>query len=468
MTPNSHILFLLLSPLIGVLLLPLKPVQRNLFYCLLVLIPVANISLLGYYGEDATPFNVGYLSFSLDRYSIWFCLLLNSCWITTIIYSSDFVKFHFQERAATFFGYFSIAVSLITGTGLSDNLLTLDIFYTFSIPVIYPLVTFRQSEDSTIAGRWYFYSTMGPALLILLPCLIYINQWITPFQNLSIKSITDNDYVASSILFALIVGLSKNCVAPFNSWLPLTSVAPAPVSGLVHSVGAVHTGSIAVLKIIVYLYGYEYMQHLSSSFLKAGWLIYLCGFTALYTAVCAYRTPDLKKRFSYSTVGQVSYVITAGLIGTPSAVFAAMLHIVSHSIAKLNLFFVAGYFNSLYGTVHAPDVGKLIPSNRWLAIPIAFSGLSITGFPLLAGHYGKEMMLWEEFSQHQYAAAAFLLVGSIINFLYIYPVLRAAFRKNTSLEKPSYIPSGLSIAIAINVLLLIMLSFFDHYIVSHH
>jgi multicomponent Na+:H+ antiporter subunit D len=462
MTPlEFRFAFVLLSPLLGVFLLPLKRRNRFLFFFLISLLPIANTFLVLNQGLVSDSIRFGIFSFSLDRFSFLFATLLNVCWLVTIIYASDFVRYHFQKKARTFYGLMSVAVSLITGAGTSDNLFTLYFFYLLSIPAIFPLVTLRDGVESREAGRWYMYSTLGPALLIALPVLFYVGQWFVPFQQVSIRQVTESDTVASLILAGFIVGFSKNCVAPFWGWLPRTSIAPAPVSALIHSVGAVHMGTIAILKIIVYLYGFDYMSRLSLRFEHTGWLIYLCGGTALYTAICAYRSVDLKKRFSYSTVGQLSYVITAGLVGTPGALLGATLHIATHSVAKMSLFFVVGTFNSVYGTVNAKEVAKIIPHVRWLAIPVAISGLSITGFPFLAGYYSKDLMLLEEIAHHQYAAAAFLIAGSVLNFLYIFPVLRAACRKTDGSNfnvKP--IPFGIRLALVANTLLVVALSIF--------
>jgi len=453
--------FVLLSPLLGLLFLPLKRRNRILFFFLIGLIPTVNTILLLRQGLLSDSIRFGMLSFSMDRFSFLFATLLNVCWFVTIIYASDFVRYHFQEKAKQFYGLMSLAVSLITGAGTSDNLFTLYFFYLVSIPAIFPLVTLRDGKESKEAGRWYICSTLGPALLIALPILVYVGQWFVPFQHLSIRQVTESDSIASLILAGLILGFSKNCVAPFWGWLPKTSIAPAPVSGLIHSVGAVHMGTIAILKIIVNLYGYNYMSQLSLRFEHTGWLIYLCGGTSLYTAICAYRSEDLKKRFSYSTVGQLSYVITAGLVGTPGSLLGAALHIATHSVAKMNLFFFAGTFNSVYGTVKAAEVAKIVPHVRWLAIPVAVSGLSITGFPFLAGYYSKDLMLLEEVAHHQYAAAAFLVVGSVLNFFYIFPVLRAACRRTDGSNfTVKTIPLGIRLALIINTLLVIGLSVF--------
>jgi NADH:ubiquinone oxidoreductase subunit 5 (subunit L)/multisubunit Na+/H+ antiporter MnhA subunit len=166
---------------------------------------------------------------------------------------------------------------------------------------------------------------------------------------------------------------------------------------------------------------------LNDHFFETGWLTYLCGLTALYTAYKAWKTTDLKKRFSYSTVGQLSYIITAILLGTDQALLGAVLHIITHSVAKANLFFFAGIAMSLIDTVNASKVAALVTRHRLLGICASIAGLSITGFPFLAGYYSKDTMLLEEIHRHHYAAALFLALGSLMNFIYIWPLLKATF-----------------------------------------
>lgn len=206
---------------------------------------------------------------------------------------------------------------------------------------------------------------------------------------------------------------------------------------------------------------------MNNHFFQTGWLTYLCGGTALYTAYRAWKTPDLKQRFSFSTVGQLSYIITAFLVGTDKTLMGALLHMVSHSFAKLNLFFCAGIFLTSFGSVDGPTVARFAPGRRWIAWIAAISGLSITGFPLLAGFYSKDMMLIEEFKHHHYAAAFFLLLGSMINLVYILPIIRAGFAKRTeTTPQSSPIPWQMALSVLICTVLILGFSKYLYLIMS--
>jgi multicomponent Na+:H+ antiporter subunit D len=262
-----------------------------------------------------------------------------------------------------------------------------------------------------------------------------------------------------------VVGISKNSVFPFHSWLPNTNSAPAPVSGLIHSAATVKMGSIALIKIAVYIFGLDYIRVLTSNFFTGGWLTYLCGLTAIYTAYRALTTDDLKQRFAFSTVGQLSYIILAILIGTRTGVMAAMLHIVTHAIAKSCLFYVAGFYNSVYKTTSVKHIGEIMPNTRFIALVIAICGLSITGFPFLAGYYSKDLMLVEEWHSHYYSSAIFLLLGSIINMFYIIGPVKNAFKKKNPTLIKKKIPFSMLLTFIISIILIIGCNYYVSYLI---
>jgi multicomponent Na+:H+ antiporter subunit D len=362
--------------------------------------------------------------FSLDKYSQLFVVLVNVAWTVCSIYSVDYLKYNFSEKANQFHTHLSLAVAAVLATGLSENILTLILFYTLSGLAILPLLTKFKFKHQSIAFV-YSLNVLIPPLVTILPVSYFLGILLVPFDFLHIKDLNLTDTQASLLLAGFVVFFSKNCVMPFHLWLPRSSFAPAPVSALVHTVGAVQTGTIAILKIGHYVYGDNYLYTLNNDFFKTGWLTYLCGFTAIYTAFRAWKTTNLKERFSFSTVGQVSYIITAILVGTPACTMGAILHIITHSLSKMTLFFNAGILSTTFKATETYEIGKIAPSLPWVTFTTGIAGLSITGFPLLAGYYSKDLMLIEEIHTHHYAAAFFLLTGSFINFLYIYPVIKA-------------------------------------------
>ncbi len=461
-------LIILFSPIFALAFLPVKSKNRDLYYVISVLISISSI-ILSFNCEINTSYSYDPLAFviTIDRFSKIFLILISCTWLISIIYSYEFTKYHFQEKKTEFFVYLNILLAVVMINACAGNLITIFVFYVIGIPLTYPLIKLRDNPASIKAGKDFIKQTLMPSFVIFLPAILITQSLIghgTFDGNGTLGSNNINPMLGGILLFMFIVGISKNSVFPFHTWLPGTNPAPAPVSGLIHSVATVKTGSIALIKIAVYIFGLDYVHLITSNFLTGGWLIYLCGFTAVYTAYKALTTDDLKQRFAYSTVGQLSYIVLAVLIGTKTGIIAATLHIVTHAIAKSCLFYVAGFYNSVYKTTSAKEIGRIMPSTRFIALVIAICGLSITGFPFLAGYYSKDLMLIEEWHSHYYASAIFLLLGSIINIFYIIGPVKNAFKAVDPNFHAKKIPLSMMFTFVISIALIIGSNFYVSYL----
>ena len=82
----------------------------------------------------------------------------------------------------------------------------------------------------------------------------------------------------------------KAAVFPLSGWLPSAGVAPTPVTALLHAVAVVNAGVYALVRLIYYTFGTE--------FLSGSWAQYVVMSAALVTIVygssMALRTPHLK------------------------------------------------------------------------------------------------------------------------------------------------------------------------------
>jgi len=459
-----NLILVILFPIITLVFLPIKKTNRLLFFVLSIISALVCISL-SFKIDLNTNISVPSISFILivDKISRIFLILISCTWLISIIFTYDYGKYNFIEKQCQFFLFINILLSVVMINVCAGNLTTLFIFYTIGIPLTYPLLNIRNTEESKKASSRFIKQTLLPSFLIFLPAIIIteiILGHIDFNTTITLGSKNINPLIGGGLLSMYVIGISKNSVFPFSTWLPGTNSAPAPVSGLIHSVATVKTGSIALMKISIYIFGLDYIHKLTSDFFTGGWLIYLCGLTAVYTAVKAFMTDDLKKRFTYSTVGQLSYIILAILIGTKTGIIGGLLHIVTHAIAKSCLFYVVGFYSSVYSTVSAKQIGKIIPSTRFIAFVIAVCGLSIAGFPFLAGYYSKDIMLIEEWNNHYYASAIFLVLGAIINIFYIIGPVKNAFNAPSSDIVIKPVPLSMMIVYIISIILLIGANFY--------
>ena len=70
---------------------------------------------------------------------------------------------------------------------------------------------------------------------------------------------------AVGLLLGLFVfGAAKAAVMPVHRWLPAAMVAPTPVSALLHAVAVVKAGVFTITKVIVYVFGIDFLFGVST------------------------------------------------------------------------------------------------------------------------------------------------------------------------------------------------------------
>ena len=71
-------------------------------------------------------------------------------------------------------------------------------------------------------------------------------------------------------------------------------------------------------------------------------MLIAASITIVFGSTVALRTPHIKRRFAYSTISNLSYIIFGVAIMTPTGLAAGMLHMIYHAVIKITLFFTAG------------------------------------------------------------------------------------------------------------------------------
>lgn len=465
----------MLLPLLCLIFLPLIELQTSILakkyaklhkIILLIIVAIAillSISLPISQQIYSINFGLFSLKFMCDIYSYFFGILVTVIWFLTNLYAYSYIRIVLRRnRLIKFFQNLSLSIFAVLGGAYSADLWTLFIFYFLLIIFTANLIVQNPSKSSLKAQKIYLITQLGTALLLFLPAIILL-QYLggnIDFVNSSNEVLINNREIATLLLALFIFGIAKNCIFPFGGWITYSTVAPNPVSALLHSVAAVKSGSIAIMKIAVYIFGINYIGELTSNFFTGGWIFYVCGFTALYASYQALKATDIKKRFAYSTTSQLSYIVSSIMIGTPLGIIAAILHIISHSFSKVVLFYIAGIFNGVYKTRNTEQIAKIAPHMKFWIGCLAFAGASIIGFPFLPGSYGKDYMILSELGTHHYAAIIFLIAGSLINILYIYPIVKAAFfNKNPEPIEIKAIPFFMRLAILVGIMLSILMGF---------
>jgi len=437
--PDSLVLIAVIVPFIGALLIPLfgKYPNRREAVTLVTAVALlaAVIGLIAPVLGGARPEVPGIeiapglaLALKVEPLGMLFALVASSLWIVNSIYSIGYMRANDEPRQTTFYVCFAIALGSTIGVAFAKNLFTLFLFYEALTLSTYPLVAHKQTPEAMRGGRIYLALLLGTSMVLFLPAIIA--TWViagtldfTPGGVLGGKA---SGAVIGVLLALYVFGIGKAALMPLHFWLPAAMVAPTPVSALLHAVAVVKAGVFAILKIAVLIFGIDTLASTGQSI----WLTIVAGTTVIAASIVALRQDNLKRRLAYSTISQLSYVVLGVAILAPISMVGAALHIATHAIGKITLFFAAG---SIHTASHLTEVSQLDGIGRrmpWTMGAFAVGALSMIGIPPTAGFLGKWFILGGAMQTANWLAVAVIVASTVLNATYLLPIVfRAFFRE---------------------------------------
>ncbi len=213
--------------------------------------------------------------------------------------------------------------------------------------------------------------------------------------------------VLALICILFFVGAAgKSAQIPLYVWLPDAMAGPTPVSALIHAATMVTAGVYMVARL-------NFLYALSP---PAMTVVAVVGcVTALFAASIGFFQYDIKKVLAYSTVSQLGFMFIGVGVG---AYWAGIFHLMTHAFFKACLFLGSG--SVILACHHEQDMRKMgglreyTPITRWTYLAAC---VSIAGFPIAAGFYSKDEILWKAFTARGLVAPwigpAIYLVGTI-------------------------------------------------------
>ena len=436
MTGSALIIGSLLAPLLGALvILCLKRFPNiretvTVITTLVTLILVVQVFQLVVAGEH--PALVLFevlpgvsLAFEVEPLGMIYGLVAAGLWIPTAIYGIGYMRAHNESHQTRFFACFALAIMAALGIAFSANLFTLFLFYELLTLSTYPLVTHYGDQKAQSAGRVY----LGILLFTSVGFLLFGIIWV--FDLTGTVAFTPGgvlrghaDPWLTAVLLALFAfGTGKAALMPFHRWLPAAMVAPTPVSALLHAVAIVKAGVFTILKVVVYIFGIEFLAETDASV----WLMYVAAFTLLSASVIALYQDNLKARLAYSTVSQLAYIVLGGALATGASVMGGGLHIAMHAMGKITLFFCAG---AIYVAHHKRNVSELDGLGRkmpFTMMAFLLGSLCIIGLPPMGGSWSKWYLALGALEAEQAVFVGVLMISSLLSIGYLIPVVVRAF-----------------------------------------
>ena len=332
----------------------------------------------------------------LDNMSVVLLFMVAGCAFLINLFSTFYMSD--DDRFGRFFVYLSLFTSAMLGLVLSDNLLSVFIFWELMGFCSYSLIGFYyEKEGAGNASMKAFMTTRVGDVFFLVGILAV---WVTvgstsfvdiyaaiaagKFSGLTVIGLPLATFAAVSIFLGTV---GKSAQFPLQVWLPDAMWGPTPCSALIHAATMVAAGVYLSLR----MYPLMELGGITTT------IAYIGGITAFGAATIALIQTDIKAVLAYSTISQLGYMVLGIGVGAYNAAF---MHLITHAVFKACLFLSAGsvihslHDHHTHGHVQEmPRMGGLRKKMPLTFFAMLCCTFAISGFPFFSGFVSKDRIL---------------------------------------------------------------------------
>ena len=376
--------FLLIAPLaLALTIMSIKPMRRLHIYITLlysVLHLAASIYLMNFHENFS-------LYFKVDDLNPVFLLVLSVVFIAVSVYSISFFAHNDEknhvERSWKYHVFLLLFVASLDGILLSSHIGMLWVFLEAST-LFSAMLVYYYTGKSALEATWkyIFICSIGISfafigiILLSIGCIGGSGGEIELFWgslNYNAKLIKPF-WLKMAFPFLLLGFGTKMGLAPMQNWLPdAYAESPAPAAAII-SATLVNAAFIGVLRV------HKVMLMAGLGFYSTTLLIIMGFMSLLIPAVYILQSRNYKRMLAYSSVEHMGIVAIGTSIGG-AGLFAALLHMVGHSLVKSAFFLNSGNIFCLFRSKKIKEVTGLLkvsPANAWLWVA---SFVGICAFP---------------------------------------------------------------------------------------
>ena len=283
------------------------------------------------------------------------------------------------DRRPLFFALLFIFMSAMFGLIFANNLVWLFLFWEITTLCSFLLIGYTQTDEAKRnALRALVMNLAGGLAFAVAIVWLHRQTGSIELQKLIAMGMhggADKLLVLLPAALLCFAGITKSAQLPFSSWLLGAMVAPTPVSALLHSSTMVKAGVYLVLRMAPAVTG-----------TKVGMMVALVGaVTFVVGSLAAITSSEAKRVLAWSTVANLGLIVLCGGIGTYEAVWAGILLIIFHAVAKCLLFLCVGVVEHKLHSRNIEDMSGLVVRMPRVAImmQIGMAGMFLAPFGML-------------------------------------------------------------------------------------
>jgi ech hydrogenase subunit A len=319
----------------------------------------------------------------IDQFSIIMALIIGLIGSLIAVYAVRYMEtYHHhhpevRDRQRMFFFVIFAFLAAMFGLVFSNNLMWVFFFWEVTTLSSFLLIGYSETEEATRnAFRALVMNLLGGVAFVV--ALIYLAANEATSGGIELSSVLTSGDTAVVLIPAVLIGfagITKAALMPFSSWLLGAMVAPTPVSALLHSSTMVKAGVYILVR---------FSPVFAGTF--AGFSIGLVGaVTFLVASAIAISQSNAKSVLAYSTIANLGLIAACAGVGTYMLVWAAILLIIFHAVAKSLLFLGTGAIEHRIGSRDIEDMEGLIVRMPRMAVMmfIGIAGMFLAPFGML-------------------------------------------------------------------------------------
>lgn len=314
-----------------------------------------------------------------------------------------------KDRRPTFFSLMFIFLSAMYGIIFFNNMIWLFTAWEVTTVCSFLLIGFTKTEEAIRNSFRQIIMNLigGIAFLAALYFLVIEFNCIDLMDFIVFGSVAPT-YVVLPLTCLSIAGITKAAQMPFHTWLLGAMVAPTPTSALLHSSTMVKAGVFLLIKCAPI-----YAVSLAPSLL----VILVGGLTFMLASFLAISQSNGKRVLAYSTIANLGLITACAGVGTAEAMWAAILLVIFHAVAKSLLFLCVGTAEHHIASRDIEDMDLLFERMPRLA-RMMIVGIMIMFLAPFGMLIAKWATLVSFIDTRQFALIIMLAFGSAATFMF--------------------------------------------------
>ena len=300
-----------------------------------------------------------------------------------------------------FFGAMVLLISACSVAYLSNHIAVTWIFVEITTLSASALI-YHHRNIRALEGVWKYVFICAISITFIYVGILFLSLSLKKagVEDMSFSSLylnrlkLDPYWLKFSFLFIFTGFTAKFGLVPmYTAGIDAKDKAPAPAGALLSSI-LMNLGFVGVYRV------YAIMAHTPLQS-WANTIMIISGLLSIFVAaVYMTRIKNIKRMFAYSGIEHMGLVVL-GLAAGGIGVYAAILHIILHTLVKPTLFFQYNQIYWVYQSKSILDVGDYFKYNKTGAVLVLLAFFSATAMPP-SGLFVSEFLIFQSlFQSHQ-------------------------------------------------------------------